>query len=573
MTSRAAAKYLPVSGNTYPVKDAIKALGGRWSGAEKCWMVPAGKHEQALALVANAGGARRTGGNASFANFTPTEEQAALRDFVLGSDRNLCCQAGAGAGKTTTSLWLVGMMAERASKTGVRCRIAFVAFGKKIQQDIEEKAPAGIEVVTMNALGFRALKKAWNVREVEVDQDFLFTVFKARFGVEKVREDYAFFVATKKLIDLGKGALAETSEDLEILAVDYQLDLNGSLSKAVALALDIMNEQRADKSPRKAMDYTDQQWLAVVHNVEMPKYDVLVIDEAQDTNALQLEMLSRCVAEGGRVIAVGDRRQAIYGFRGADSLAMDKIVAEFDMVEMPLMTTFRCAKSVVREANKIVPEYKAGPNNAEGVVRRIDIDALLSQVRPGDFVLSRVTAPVVKYCIKALSMGIPAAVIGRDIGKSLTSLAKKVRSTIADKNDVRAFVEGLLAWRDREVKKLEGKIPVPEAAIDALQDRAACLVAFADASDSVDEIFERIGSVCKEEGSTSRVDFSNTHQVKGGERDRVFLFGETYLPMRKDPRTGEWVEPTEEEYNLLYVAITRAKTELVYVDGVKGKKA
>ncbi len=44
-----------ITGNTYPVKDQIKALGGRWNAAAKCWMIadPA-KAAQALALVASA---------------------------------------------------------------------------------------------------------------------------------------------------------------------------------------------------------------------------------------------------------------------------------------------------------------------------------------------------------------------------------------------------------------------------------------------------------------------------------------------------------------------------------------
>ncbi len=562
---------LPVGGNTYPVKDALKRLGARWNSNDKCWMVPANKHAEALALVGGARGSNPgTRKPVSFDGFVPTPEQAALRDFVFGSNQNLFCEAGAGAGKTTTTLWLVGMIAEQAMKSGNPLRIAFVAFGAKIKADIESKAPAGIEVCTMNALGFRALKRAWNLREIDVDGDYLFQVFKSRFGLDAVREDYAFYTATKKLIDLGKGALAETAEDLEILAVEYALDLNGSLPKAVALALTIMTEQMNDRSPRKSMDFTDQQWLPVVHNIDMPLYDVLVIDEAQDTNALQLEMLSRCVSDTGRVIAVGDRRQAIYGFRGADSFAVDKIVERFGMEVLPLMTTFRCGKSIVAEAQKIVPQFRAGENNAEGVVRSIKIDQLLGQVRPGDFVLSRTTAPVISACIKALAAGIPAAVVGRDIGKSLTALAKKARGAAREKT-IRGFVEAVLAWRDKEVRKLEAKIPVPEAAIDALADRASCLIALADVCDEIDEVFTRINEVCREEGSVARVDFSNTHQVKGSERDRVFMFHETFLVSRKDKQTGEWMPPTEEEYNLKYVAITRAKNELVYVDGVKKK--
>lgn len=40
-----------IMGNTYPVKDQIKALGGRWNPDQKVWMVPEDKAEAARALV------------------------------------------------------------------------------------------------------------------------------------------------------------------------------------------------------------------------------------------------------------------------------------------------------------------------------------------------------------------------------------------------------------------------------------------------------------------------------------------------------------------------------------------
>lgn len=43
-----------ITGNTYPVKDAIKAMGGRWDAAAKGWRVPADKAAQAQGLVASA---------------------------------------------------------------------------------------------------------------------------------------------------------------------------------------------------------------------------------------------------------------------------------------------------------------------------------------------------------------------------------------------------------------------------------------------------------------------------------------------------------------------------------------
>ena len=43
-----------ISGNTYPVKDQLRALGGKWNPDAKAWMVPDDKADQAKALVAGA---------------------------------------------------------------------------------------------------------------------------------------------------------------------------------------------------------------------------------------------------------------------------------------------------------------------------------------------------------------------------------------------------------------------------------------------------------------------------------------------------------------------------------------
>ena len=43
-----------VKGNTYPVKDRLKALGGKWDAARKAWMVPASCAQEASEIVASA---------------------------------------------------------------------------------------------------------------------------------------------------------------------------------------------------------------------------------------------------------------------------------------------------------------------------------------------------------------------------------------------------------------------------------------------------------------------------------------------------------------------------------------
>ena len=51
--------YRALEGNTYPVKDALKALGGRWDAGNKVWKVPASRYAEAQKLVASAPGNSR----------------------------------------------------------------------------------------------------------------------------------------------------------------------------------------------------------------------------------------------------------------------------------------------------------------------------------------------------------------------------------------------------------------------------------------------------------------------------------------------------------------------------------
>lgn len=48
-----------ISGNTYPVREKLKALGGKWDAGAQVWYVPANKADEAKQIVANAPGKRR----------------------------------------------------------------------------------------------------------------------------------------------------------------------------------------------------------------------------------------------------------------------------------------------------------------------------------------------------------------------------------------------------------------------------------------------------------------------------------------------------------------------------------
>ena len=90
---------------------------------------------------------------------------------------------------------------------------------------------------------------------------------------------------------------------------------------------------------------------------------------AQDLSPINHVQLALCGA--GRIIAVGDARQAIYAFRGADARSMDKIRGLRPLetwVDLPLHETFRCPRRVVERQALHAPGYKAAPGNRDGRV-------------------------------------------------------------------------------------------------------------------------------------------------------------------------------------------------------------
>ena len=67
-------------------------------------------------------------------------------------------------------------------------------------------------------------------------------------------------------------------------------------------------------------------------------------------------------------------------------------------------------------AQEIVPSFQAGPNNADGTVTSCTAKHVLTEAKPGDFVLSRSNAPLLGLCLQFIKQGVRANIQGRDVG-------------------------------------------------------------------------------------------------------------------------------------------------------------
>jgi len=302
---------------------------------------------------------------------------------------------------------------------------------------------------------------------------------------------------------------------------------------------------------KTVIDFDDMIWFPLVYEYEFPKYDYVFVDESQDLSPAQARFV-RCLC-GGRIIAVGDTHQAIYGFRGADADAMTNLKMTLNATILPLSICYRCGKEIVKCAQNIVPHIEASELAEDGLVTSIPESEFTNHVEDDSYVLCRVTAPLVQSCLDLISEGRKATVLGRDIGEMLLQTLKGLKLKNRDSCDV--FIDTLNIWYEAMCKKFEHK----KAALMKNMDTYDTLRALGSGCNTVADVKNRIDAIFSKDGEG--IIFSTIHKSKGLEADTIFILKPGLLP---HPLANQpW--QIEQEKNLHYVAITRAKKKLVYV--------
>lgn len=132
-------------------------------------------------------------------------------------------------------------------------------------------------------------------------------------------------------------------------------------SLLAALALSYDGEFTAAKRDAGVLDYADLEHLAfeVLGSREgadlRSRYDDIFVDEYQDVNPMQEKILSALAGERCDVFLVGDKKQAIYGFRGSRSRYFEEREEGFrgEGNVCVLTSNFRSAGAVLRAVNRV----------------------------------------------------------------------------------------------------------------------------------------------------------------------------------------------------------------------------
>lgn len=466
----------------------------------------------------------------------PSVYQRCIFDWFATGTGSVVVKAVAGSGKTTT-----------------------IINGLRYIPDVRLK---DISVNTFHSIGFRAILKRLGIRhdQAKIDSNKVRQI--ARDTLDDLTYDlYADFVV--KLIGLAKGAglgaLVPDGSDAWYSLVqhhDLYLDtIEASEERAMEIARTLLKASN-DASATGWIDFNDQLYLPLLWRCKLWQNDFVIIDEAQDVSPVRLALAKLALRPGGRLVAVGDDCQAIYGFTGASNDALDIIRQAFRCAELPLTVSYRCPKVIAERVRAHVPYFEVPETAIQGEVRQVTIEEAVRLLGPEDAVACRQTAPLVKLAFSLIARKILCNVLGKEIGKGLVSLIKKQKARGVDH-----LLEKLTVYRDREVTKLMAR--GEESKAEGINDRVACIFTVIESLKERTQPALIIAIECLFDDHTRCLTLATCHKLKGKEYRRVGI-------LRPDLMPSKWARQEHQyrqELNLMYVTDTRAMEMLLELVG------
>ena len=471
--------------------------------------------------------------------------QTAIFDWVRNGSGHCVVEAVAGSGKTST---IVAALREIPTDK----RVLFCAFNKHIAVDLQNRVPHNVRVQTLNSFGWGVCRDNFS-GNLKIDANKTRNVFQ-HYVCNNEREFYKYVGPVCKLVGLLKCVDAKgdfVNQALHLMTLhDVGLpEEDGSGALAANFANATLHESL---KITRVFDFDDQIWCPGYFGLQVEQFDYVFVDEAQDLNPAQIGLVESA-GRYGRIVAVGDRHQAIYGFRGADPEAINNVITLLKPTVLPLSICYRCPKQIVLAAQRIVPQIECAPNAIDGEILQIAEKDFLKTVAEGDFVLCRVSAPLIMNCLQLIRQGRKATVRGRDLGTGLLTLLNKVGGDSCE-----AAIANLNTYAARNVSRLiqMGN----DLAADMLEDQILTIKCLFDDASSIDDVRRRIEQIF-EDNASGGVIFSTVHKAKGLEAKNVFILKPDMMPHPRAKHAWQHIQ----ERNLEYVAITRSTNTLTKV--------
>ncbi|MBX2925579.1 MAG: ATP-dependent helicase [Chitinophagaceae bacterium] len=480
-------------------------------------------------------------------------ELTAEQQAVLASNCNLVINAVAGSGKTTTLI-------EYAKSRPANSKILYLAFNKTVKTEALQKfALAGIahvKVETAHSLAFDHVVKFSNYRVVQGYKSYEWCDM---LNISTGDRHTDFIIASHVGRFISYFCNSRVSKVQELNYAETVTDPSAqTFVNNFYTAIERYTREALAKMDKSEIDVTHDFYLKKfqLDNPALP-YDYILFDEGQDASAAMLDVFLK---QKGVKIIVGDMHQQIYGWRYA--------INSLQQVDFPvyhLTNSFRFDEEVALVANRVLhwKKHLRQPPAVKITGAGMPADAIKTKATLGRSNVSLLVNAIAQWqhgLIKTLHFeGNINSYTFADEGASLYDVLNLNNGNTGKIKD--KLIAGM-----KTMKELEDYI-------EKTEDNSIRMIV-----DVVKEFGNRLPALIQElktNHTTAKEDadmiFSTVHRCKGMEYDEVTLLNDfineeklkKYISQQGgDNITEQAKSRLAEEINILYVALTRAKSRL-----------
>ena len=553
----------------------------------------------------------------------PTEAQLKIFDFVKNGKGNGIIDAVAGAGKTSTLMGCVMYIPNLED-------VIYCAFNTSIRKELQKKFHAAkkeVKVCTIHSLGFQMLRATKDFKlddrkynEIIKDPEFFESL------VPEIDRILGFHnhptVAELKKLDEMRDALdwddknslnegqqyvgkivkniLDINQKYRCTLADDNMDSYDQLVKHFGIFQPweyqsfyykdelacyfrahqkLLKEGNSIAVSHGMIDYTDQLYLPYVLNLtSKKKFGFVFVDECQDLSRAQLYVVKQYLREDGRLMAVGDPYQSIYGFAGADCESFERVKNTFNCSVLGLTDCFRCPQDVIKIAKSIRPDIN-GFKQYPGKIYKIPQRQVVNNVKEGDLIICRTRKPLLAMALKLITKDFKVKIhpdeLQEFMGDYKRNFTPQELRKILTEDRIDDFFERARQRNEKRIihenqnaDSIIRRMLIKEAVTDMENVQIFLKKKFFEWHlNTLESILTRLKHTLSYPGEEA-IKISSIHRAKGLENNRVFILEYNKLPFKREL---EWEQI--QERNLHYVAVTRPMEELylcedqLYTDG------
>ncbi len=490
--------------------------------------------------------------------YKPSKYQQAIYDCVINTNKNIVVNATAGSGKTT--------VLEECSRLIKSTRPIFLAFNKKIVEELKTRISPNIRCSTLHSFGMSSLINHYRTNfKVSQYKTFVFAnlVLKDHPEREKLskKDEMIYLYTMKQIVDLIRLNLINDTdkEAIKALCLYHDIDVTEQDISDVTEIFTYLHYYNSKLNQKQnQIDFVDMIYLPSTNrDIEVDKFDTMFLDEVQDISIIQHKLIDKLLLPNSRSIVVGDSQQQIYEFIGASADSFKKFQNRPNTVTLPLSISYRCAKNIVLEAKKVYPEIEPFEFAEEGEVR----NGFLSEAEEGDFVICRNNRPLIKAFFQLVAIDKKATVVGKDIETGLLKFISKIKDL--SKIDGCLKLRENLSFLESELKQQGIEKPQNHYKYINQLEKVLIIELIANKLTYMFEVEKKIEEIFRED--VRAIKLMTIHGSKGLEADRVFVIekfeGKNLIPSIHAHQPWQLTQ----ERNLSFISLTRAKRELVIV--------